>query len=464
MKHTPAHTPRHPRRFYVKWADAAARRLVLGVLAHVRHAELTIIEGDRRLRLGAPDATRPLQAVVHVHSPSFYRALLRGSVGLCGSYMDALWDCDDLVALTRIAALNVRALDEARRVLAPVLIPFQRWARWLARNTPRRSRRQIAAHYDLGNELFELFLDPSMMYSCAIFDSPTTTLEEASLCKLERVCAKLELGPDDHVLEIGTGWGGFAVYAAAEYGCRVTTATISREQHTYASARVHEAGLEDRVTVLLADYRDRAQLDLHGPYDKLVSIEMIEAVGWQFLRTFFERCSQLLRPDGTMLLQAIVIDDRAFHVEKAAKSFINTYIFPGGCLPSLEAISRSVARGTDLRQVGMEDITPHYAQTLACWRERFQAASGRLAELGYDERFRRLWELYLCYCEGGFRERRIQDVQLLLAKPGYRSERPAQALLTDPSRSRTHRLADPGYRAEPLAAETLLSLSASATK
>jgi cyclopropane-fatty-acyl-phospholipid synthase len=438
MKHTAVHTTEQPRRFYVKWADAAARKLVLGVLAHLRHAELVIVEGDQRLRLGAPDPRRPLRAVVHVHSPRFYRALLRGSVGLCESYMDSLWDCEDLVALTRIAALNVRALDQARRMLAPVLIPCQRWLRWLARNTPRRSRRQIAAHYDLGNELFALFLDPTMMYSCAIFDSPATTLEEASLAKLERVCAKLDLRPEDHVLEIGTGWGGFAVYVAEQYGCRVTTTTISREQHTYATARVREAGLEDHVTVLLADYRDRARLDPLGPYDKLVSIEMIEAVGWQFLRTFFERCSELLAPDGAMLLQAIVIDDRAFHVEKASKSFINTYIFPGGCLPSLEAISRSLARGTDLRQVQLDDITPHYAQTLACWRARFQAASGQLAELGYDERFHRLWELYLCYCEGGFRERRIQGIQLLLAKPGYRSE--------------------------PLAAETLLSLSASATK
>ncbi len=390
---------------------------------------------------------------MHVHSPSVYRALLRGSVGLCESYMDALWDCEDLVALTRIAALNVRALDDARRVLTPVLIPTQRWLRSLARNTPRRSRRQIAAHYDLGNELFALFLDPTMMYSCAIFEHPEASLEEASLCKLERVCAKLDLSPEDHVLEIGTGWGGFAVYAAERYGCRVTTTTISREQHDYASERVRAAGLEDRVTVLLADYRDRAQLDLHGPYDKLVSIEMIEAVGWQLLGTFFERCSQLLGPDGAMLLQAIVIDDRAFHVEKASKSFINTYIFPGGCLPSLEAISRSLARGTDLRQVQLEDITPHYAHTLECWRERFLEASPRLADLGYDERFRRLWELYLCYCEGGFRERRIQDVQLLLAKPAYRSE------------PRVHApIADPAYRSEPLPAETLLSLSASSTK
>ena len=264
-----------------------------------------------------------------MRSPRFYRALLRGSVGLCESYMDGLWECADLVALTRIAALNVRALDDLRRVLAPVLIPVQRWVRWLQRNTIGRSRKQIAAHYDLGNELFALFLDPTMMYSCAIFDSPRATLEEASLAKLERVCAKLDLRPADHVLEIGTGWGGFAVYAAEHYGCRVTTTTISREQHAYATERVRAAGLEDRVTVLLEDYRD-----LEGSYDKLVSIEMIEAVGWQNFPTYFRRCSELLADDGAMLLQAIVIDDRAYQVEKAAQE-LHQHLHLPGRLPAL---------------------------------------------------------------------------------------------------------------------------------
>jgi len=394
-----------------------ARSIVLRLLRNIHGGELTIVEGSERFTFGDTPPLRPLRATVQVRSPRFYRALLRGSVGLCESYMDGLWECSDLVALTRIAALNVRALDDLRRALAPVLIPVQRWVLWCKRNTIGRSRKQIAAHYDLGNDLFGLFLDPTMMYSCAIFDSPRATLEEASLTKLERVCAKLALSPADHVLEIGTGWGGFAVYAAEHYGCRVTTTTISREQHAFATARVRAAGLEDQVTVLLEDYRD-----LRGSYDKLVSIEMIEAVGWQNFPTYFRRCSELLADDGAMLLQAIVIDDRAYHVEKAGKSFINTYIFPGGCLPSLEVISRQLPRVTDLRQVHLEDITAHYATTLSLWRERFLDASARLAELGYDERFRRLWDLYLSYCEGGFRERRIQDVQLLLAKPGYRGE------------------------------------------
>jgi cyclopropane-fatty-acyl-phospholipid synthase len=403
--------------------DSAARSLVLRLLTRIRSGELELIEDGASLRFGEVVPERPLRAVVHVRSLRFYRQLLRGSIGLCESYMDGLWECDDLVALTRIAALNVGALDTFRRRLAPVLIPVQRWARWLARNTPMRSRKRIAAHYDLGNELFALFLDRTMMYSCAVFERPQATLEEASLAKLERVCAKLALKESDHLLEIGTGWGGLAVYAAQHYGCRVTTTTISREQHAYACERVREAGLEDRVTVLLEDYRE-----LTGRYDKLVSIEMIEAVGWQYFPTYFRRCSELLADDGAMLLQAITIDDRAYHVEKAGKSFINTYIFPGGCLPSMEIIARSLARMTDLQQVHLEDITAHYATTLERWRERFLDATERLAELGYDERFRRLWELYLSYCEGGFRERRIQDVQLLLAKPGYRADA-AQATL-----------------------------------
>lgn len=400
-------------------SDRLARRLVLALLARVRGGRITLVEGERRAVFGAVATERPLAATVRVRDARAYRRLLRGSVGLGESYADGMWECDDLVALVRIAALNVGAFDALRRALAPALGPAQRCAGWLARNTPARARRRIAAHYDLGNELFSLFLDRTMMYSCAVFESPQATLEQASLAKLDRVCRKLELGPGDHVLEIGTGWGGFAVHAAQNYGCRVTTTTISREQRAYALERVRAAGLSERVTVLDQDYRD-----LRGRYDRLVSIEMIEAVGWEYLPTFFRRCSQLLRADGAMLLQAIVIDDRAYELEKASRSFINTHIFPGGCLPSLEVIARNLARVTDLRRVQLEDITAHYATTLERWRERFVAAGERVAELGYDERFRRLWLLYLCWCEGGFRERRIRDVQLLLAKPGYRPRAP----------------------------------------
>jgi cyclopropane-fatty-acyl-phospholipid synthase len=260
-------------------------------------------------------------------------------------------------------------------------------------------------------------LDETMMYSSAYFPRRSMTLAEASVAKLELVCDKLELAPGEHLLEIGTGWGGFAVHAARTRGCRVTTTTISRRQFEHAQQRVRDAGLADRVTVLCEDYRD-----LRGRYDKIASIEMIEAVGWRDFDTFFERCSNLLTGDGRMLLQAIVIDDRAYSVEKASPSFIRTHVFPNGCLPSLEVIARCLARRTDMRTVGLEDLTPHYAETLRRWRANFEAATGRLENLGYDERFRRLWRMYLAYCEAGFAERRIGVVQMLLAKPQWRAQ------------------------------------------
>ena len=249
--------------------------------------------------------------------------------------------------------------------------------------------------------MFGLFLDDSMTYSCAYFESPDVPLHEAQEAKLDRVCRKLELGPDDHLLEIGTGWGSLALHAAGRYGCRVTTTTISREQRAVAVERVRELGLEDHVTVLLEDYRD-----LRGRFDKLVSIEMIEAVGWQYFDTFFRRCAELLRPDGLMLLQAITIADRAYELEKATRSFIRQLIFPAGCLPSVEVIRRCVERVTDLRMLDLEDITDHYPETLRRWRENFVRSEKRAAELGYDQRFRRLWELYFVLVRG-----RVQGAQ-----------------------------------------------------
>jgi cyclopropane-fatty-acyl-phospholipid synthase len=346
-----------------------------------------------------------------------WRKLLRGSRGFAESYFEGMWDSPDVTAVVRLAARNVGGLDRLRRRLSPLRAPFQWLTAIVAKTqTRRRARRSIAAHYDLGNDLFELMLDPTMMYSSALFERPGMSLEEASLAKLERVCERLQLGPDDHVVEIGSGWGGFAVHAAATRGCRVTTTTISQEQHDWAVAAVRRAGLEHLVTVLLEDYRDLA-----GTYDKLVSLEMIEAVGWRHFGTFFEKCSSLLAPDGLMLLQAITIDDRAYQVEKAGSSFINTYVFPDGCLPSLEVMSRCVARRTDMQAVGLEDLTPHYAETLRCWRANFLANLERAARLGYDRRFQRLWTLYLSWCEAGFAERRIGDVMMLLAKPRHRS-------------------------------------------
>jgi cyclopropane-fatty-acyl-phospholipid synthase len=387
-----------------------ARAVVVRLLRRLRGGQLTVVAPDgQTFRFGESSS---LAARVTIRDPRAWREWLRGSYGMARSYVDGMWECDDLVALTRIAARNVAALDRLRARLAPVRLPIQRLTRRLHAPTIRRSRHQIAAHYDLGNDLFATFLDETMMYSAAYFATPAATLVEASRAKLDLVCRKLDLGPDDHLLEIGTGWGGLAVHAAGRYGCRVTTTTISREQYDLAVERVRQAGLEHRVTVLLEDYRN-----LTGSYDKLVSIEMIEAVGWRYFDTYFRRCAQLLKVNGAMLLQAITIDDNAYEVEKDGRSFMKDLIFPGGCLPSLEVIGRCVTRTGALRTVDVEDMTLHYVRTLRCWRERFEAAAEELEALGYDARFRRLWRMYLCYSEAGFAERRIQDVQVLITKP-----------------------------------------------
>jgi cyclopropane-fatty-acyl-phospholipid synthase len=380
------------------------------LLSQIRVGSLTVVEGAHRRTFGAGTPA----ALINVNRPDFWRMLMKGSRGLAESYATGGWDSPDLVAVIRLAARNAVLIDRVRAYTTPFWAPHQRVRAALNRSTRERSREHIAFHYDIGNELFTRMLDPSMMYSCALFERDGMTLEEASVAKLERVCQRLEIGPEDHVLEIGTGWGGFAVHAARTRGCRVTTTTISREQRDYAVQRVAQAGLSDRVEVIMRDYRDLA-----GTYDKLVSIEMIEAVGWKHIGTFFEKCSQLLTPHGAMLLQAITIDDRAYEVEKASRSFIKEYIFPGGALPSMEVITRNVARRTDLQTVGLEDITDSYVETLRRWRHNFNHHAGELAEFGYDETFRRMWNLYLAYCEGGFAERRICDVQVLLAKPHW---------------------------------------------
>ncbi len=388
-----------------------ARRIVFSLLRRIDSGRLTVVEDGRRHVFGHGSP----QATVVVRSPALWPALMRGGKGLGEAYVAGLWDSPDLTAVFEVAARNLAGIDDLRRRLTPLREPYQRARALYVRNTPSRSRVDISRHYDLGNDLFSLMLDETMMYSSAIFERREATLAEASRAKLERLCCKLDLGPSDHVVEIGTGWGGFAVYAASTRGCRVTTTTISREQREFALARVREAGVEHLVTVLGDDYRE-----LRGSYDKLVSIEMIEAVGWKDFGTFFARCAELLRPDGVMALQAITIDDRLYDVEKASKTFIRSYIFPNGCLPSLEVITRSVARRSDMRVVDLEDITPHYAETLRRWRANFDAAGEQLERLGYDERFQRLWRLYLCFCEAGFAERRISDVQIVLAKPRWR--------------------------------------------
>jgi cyclopropane-fatty-acyl-phospholipid synthase len=386
----------------------------------VRGGSLELIEPDgRRLRFGDPGAD--LSATVEVHSPAFYRAMLGGSVGLGEAYRDGVWDCDDLVPLARIAARSLGPLDRVRRRLHPILSPVQRALWRVPKNSKRASRHHISAHYDLGNDLFALYLDESMMYSSAVFPNPEADLAEAQQNRLERICRALELTPDDHLLEIGSGWGAMATYAASNYGCRVTTTTISTEQREGALRRIEDAGVQDRVTVLLDDYRD-----LRGRYSKLVSLEMIEAVGWQYFDEFFRHCSALLEPDGLFFLQAIVIDDRLYEQEKTTQSFANKLIFPGGCLPSVEVIQSCVARETNMSTIWLDEIGAHYARTLELWRERFIANSDLAGELGYDEPFRRLWTLWLAMSEAGFREHRLRDVQMLFAKPGHSNRLPTE--------------------------------------
>jgi cyclopropane-fatty-acyl-phospholipid synthase len=382
------------------------------VLRHVGDGRIELRDDGRQRAFGPAGAE--LRAGVTVHDPAAWRGPLRGSLGLGETYVDGAWDSDDLVTLIRIAARELRDLDGLRGLVARPRGALHRLRGLVPAQTRGQARESIAAHYDLGNDLFSTFLDQRMQYSCAYFEHPEASLEEAQLAKLERICRRLGLGPDTHLLEIGSGWGGLAVHAAAEHGARVTTTTISREQHALATERVRAAGLGDRITVLLEDYRD-----LRGSFDRLVSVEMIEAVGWRQFDEYFRRCSRLLRPDGLMLLQAITIDDRLYEAEKAARSFANTHVFPGGCLPSNRVIADCLARVTDMRQVWSEDITAHYPPTLAAWRQRFHANWESLRGRGYDERFHRLWDFYLCSSEAGFRERRIADVQALLAKPGW---------------------------------------------
>ena len=390
-----------------------ARRALFRALSRLRRERIEIAEGRRRFGFGPAGAR--LRAAVEVHDPRAYPWVLRGSAGLGEGYVDGLWTVDDPVALSRIACRNLGPLDALRRRLQPVLGPLQRAAHLVPRNTRAGAAENISAHYDLGNSLFEGFLDRRLIYSAAVFADGAATLDDAQLAKLERACSALDLGPDDHLLEIGSGWGGLAIHAAATRGCRVTTTTISREQHSYVVDRVREEGLDDRVDVLLTDYRD-----LGGSYDKLASIEMIEAVGWQYFPAFFAQCARLTRPAGAIFLQAIVIGDESYEAEKASRSFANKHIFPGGCLPSLELIAElGAANGTPV--VRCEEISDDYVRTLGIWRDRFNDAWPTLRGQGYDERFSRLWNFYLAFSEGGFRERRIRDLQLVLAKPGWRA-------------------------------------------
>ncbi len=394
--------------------DRIARRAALTLLKRIREGSLILVADGQTTEFGQLGGSP--RATVEVKDARAWSLALLGSNGLARGYVERLWDTNDPVAVVRLIARNMAGIDGLRRRWHPVLGRAQRLAALVPRNTRDGARANIAAHYDLGNHLFSAFLDERLVYSSAFFPHPGATLDEAQLAKLDRICTRLDLRPEDHLLEIGTGWGGLTIHAAAEYGCRVTTTTISREQRAYVERRVRELGLSDRVAVLGSDYRD-----LGGRFSKLVSIEMIEAVGWQYFETFFRKCSELLDRHGVMLLQAIVIEDPSYEIEKASRSFANTEVFPGGCLPSERLIRDMVSKETDMTVSWADDITEHYAETLRHWRTRFADAAPLLATRGYDERFRRLWTFYLAFSEAGFRERRIRDLQMVFAKPGARA-------------------------------------------
>lgn len=391
------------------------RRSLLDKLAHIKGARISISDPLGYYQLGSGSA-EDLRAEITVSDLDFYRKLaLGGSIGAAEAYMDRLWKTNDLTKVMQIMVRNRDLLDKMEGGLATLankllIIWHQR-----NQNTTAGSRKNIAAHYDLGNDFFELFLDPHGMYSSGTFYLPDMSLEEASGAKLERICQKLDLQATDHLIEIGTGWGGFAAYAAKNYGCKITTTTLSVEQFNAAEQRMRHAGVSDKVTVIMQDYRD-----LQGHYDKLVSIEMIEAVGHQFLDTYLAKCASLLKPEGLALIQAITIEDQRYQQALKSVDFIQRYIFPGSFIPSVSAIINSSAQQSDLRLINLEDQGESYALTLKHWRERFMSRLEEVRQQGYNEEFIRMWEFYLCYCEGGFMEKSTSSVQLMFAKPENR--------------------------------------------
>jgi cyclopropane-fatty-acyl-phospholipid synthase len=420
-------TPSPKRARKASWFDRVLRRMVFHRLEKLTAGRIILQDSDgpwifgRDLFSTSPHPS-PLRAptegwsgegiVVEVHDPRFYRQVaFGGSLGAAEAYLGGFWDCNDPVGLVRIFCRNPAVLAGMETGWARLLSPWHRLAHRLRRNTLFGSRRNIAAHYDLGDDFFRLFLDETMAYSCAYFPHPESTLEEASLAKFDRICRKLDLQPSDHLLDVGGGWGGLALYAAQHFGCRVTATTISQRQYAYTRRIVEQQGLAERVRVLCEDYRR-----VPGAFDKLASIGMIEHVGHQYLDTYFRACSARLKPGGLMLLQTITIPDQYFQEHCRGEGFIQRYIFPGGCLPSLGAICRAAGQAADLRIIHLDDQTLHYARTLAEWRKRFWENQSAVRALGFDEAFLRTWDYYFCSCEGGFRERSIGNVQILFTK------------------------------------------------
>jgi len=390
-----------------------ARRLVLQQLGRLEYGNLQLVEGEHSISFGESAAQAELSARIEVMDSSFYNDIaFAGSVGAGEAYMRGSWQCEELVSLVRILLRNRQVLDNMETGTAWLARSVQRFFHWVNRNTREGARRNISAHYDLGNDFFALWLDETMMYSSAMFEYEDQSLSDAQQHRLDVICRKLDLGPDDHLVEIGTGWGGFAIHAAQKYGCRVTSTTISKQQYEMAWQRVQQAGLQDRVELLLEDYRD-----LEGRYDKLVSIEMIEAIGSAQYDTYFSQCSRLLKPGGRMLIQAITIHDDQYTYAQKNVDFIQRYIFPGSCLPSLAVMNETIARVSDMQVTDVEDIGLDYALTLNHWRRNFFEKIHEVIDIGYPQEFIWMWEFYLCYCEGGFIEGAISDVLLTVEKP-----------------------------------------------
>ena len=403
------------------WFYRLARRAVFSRLSKLEFGTVTIVEGHEHFQFGQITARCQLRATVTIQDLHVYAEItLGGTVGLGDAYRRGLWSCDDLTTLVRIFVLNRTLLDRMEGGLALATRPLLKTIHWLHRNTMDGSRKNVAAHYDLGNEFFRLMLDETMMYSCAYFERPDATLAEASRAKNDRICRKLQLVASDHLLEIGSGWGGFAIHAASHYGCRVTTTTISRRQYDLALQRVRDAGLRDQVTVSLTDYRDLPKLGVQ--FDKLVSIEMIEAVGHEYYSTFFKICSRMLRSHGLALIQGITIDEQFYERAKRSVDFIQRYIFPGSCIPSVSALTQASAKVGDLGLIHLEDIGVHYPPTLRAWGRNIATKLPEIKALGYQPEFLRLWDFYLSYCEGGFLERSISTVHMLFCKPGWRPQ------------------------------------------
>ncbi|NMH58906.1 SAM-dependent methyltransferase [Alteromonas ponticola] len=395
-------------------AQKTYRRIFFKALSQIKFGKITIEErGEEVVSFGQPD--RGLHAHVNILCPTAYRhLLLGGSVASGETYMNGLWTTRDLTAVIRIFARNLPMLDQWEQKFRWLTMPYWKIQHFLNRNSLGQAKRNIEAHYDLGNRLYRTFLDDSMMYSSAIYPDPNASLAEAQQHKLHTICEKLQLNEDDHLLEIGTGWGGLAIYAAKHFGAKVTTTTISEEQHAYAANWIEKEGLNHKITLLKQDYRD-----LTGTYTKLVSVEMIEAVGHRYLDTFINKCNSLLKGDALMLLQCITIDDRRFENYANSVDFIQKYIFPGGFLPSIEVLNTHFKRSSNLVIRDLHDIGLDYAKTLNDWYHRFIQSKDELTQAGYDEQFHRLWTYYLKYCEGGFLERTISTVQIVLSKPGF---------------------------------------------